>query len=74
MPYFHFRAHASQPRDAGQPENAAQPEEACSGDDDFAEATLRRHKSVRRRERCHIFGGAESGNRVKGKDSSPEGA
>ena len=34
MPYFHFRTHASQPRDAGQPENA------CLGDDDFAEATL----------------------------------
>lgn len=40
MPYFHFRARASQPRDAGHPENAAQPEDACSGDDDFAEATL----------------------------------
>ena len=46
MPYFHFRAHASPPKDAGHPENAAQPddagqpEDACSGDDDFAEATL----------------------------------
>ena len=40
MPYFHFRAHASPPKDAGHPKNAAQPEDACSGDDDFAEATL----------------------------------